>query len=493
MKKSFTITSILGLCVFFFSNFVDKPVKTFVISMVTEEPVLPSEPFAYSDITIPEHLVATAVDTIIGAEGDTIIVIGGEGEGGYSPGGVDPRALDFLEDDKATLGRVLFYDKKLSALENISCASCHHQSLSFTENKSFSEGISALTRRNSMHLNDLGWSNNEMFFWDMSESDLSTMIRLPLTDENEIGANMDDINIKLSTTIYYPDLFKKAFGTSTVDEERIVEALVHFISSMNTFNSRLDQESKNNFEGFTEQEMHGLEVFSTNCATCHTQGNHDPFGGGEILIDPMFEENILEFFPFIFNNMLPEDHDDHGAGEWNEAFDNLFKIPSLRNIELTGPYMHDGRFNTLEEVIDHYSDEVVSNEWSFLIPDDGFRFDENEKKALVAFMKTFTDESFLTDEKWSDPFLQSNSIPTLEFEDLVIKPNPMENRAIIEFNNDDAQLVSMNIYAPDGKLMQHKKTTESNFILDKENFIQGMYLIEMIMGDRRSTSKLMVR
>ena len=343
MNKSILLCACLLLCFFGLTNYVNAPFSSyFILTSVGKEPILPSEPYNYRDVEFPDHLLATdSIDT------------------GYESGGVDSSAFDFISDDAATLGRVLFYDKKLSAKENISCATCHDQSLSFTENKAVSEGVSTPTKRNSMHLNDMAWTNNKSFFWDMSQTNLHEMIRLPLTDENEIGVDINEIKFKLASTSYYPELFAKAYGDGFIDEHRIVDALVHFISSMNTFNSKFDQESKNQFAGFSSEEIHGLELFGEFCSTCHSQGNHSLFG--EILVSE--EVPLIEIMPFIFNNGLPEDPNDHGAGEWNEAFNNLFKIPTLRNIELTGPYMHDGRFETLEEVVDHYSDGVVNNEW----------------------------------------------------------------------------------------------------------------------------------
>lgn len=137
-----------------------------------------------------------------------------------------------------------------------------------------------------------------------------------------------------------------------------------------------------------------------NCSTCHSQGAHTFFGE-----DVFIDGNIVEIFPFFFNNGLEENEDDIGVGEWIPVFDHLFKVPSLRNIELTEPYMHDGQFTTLEEVLDHYSDGVIENEWTdFFIPSGGFQFSQGETTALLDFMKTFTDESFLIEVKWSDPF-----------------------------------------------------------------------------------------
>ena len=471
MKRNAFIFLSCCFLVIFLSNFKIKKTNSFVFSMLTEEPQLPETPYTYNDVVFPQHLLNP----------DTI-------ETGYESGGVDPRAFDDIENDVATLGRVLFYDQKLSALENISCASCHNQSLSFTENKSFSEGISAPTKRNSMHLNDMAWTNNKSFFWDMSETDLHEMIRLPLTDENEIGANMDEIAMKLSLTDYYPELFVKAFGDPLITEDRIVDGLVQFIMSMNTFNSKFDQEAAQGFSGFTIQEELGLQLFSENCTFCHNQGKH-----------AFFEEELgnfgtpLESFPFLFNNGLPADPDDAGAGEWNPGFENLFKIPSLRNIELTAPYMHDGRFDNLDDVINFYSEETEENEWSFgFIPPGGFQFSEVEKSSLKAFLKTLTDETFLTNPIWSDPFGETVNVPQNGFDNFVIKPNPLSDYSIIEFDNSLEKLTSISIYSSEGRLVKHDNFSSNTYRLNKSEFNTGMYLLEIIQGDKKQTQKLIV-
>lgn len=475
MKKSFAFFSIIAGLVLVLSSNTNK-ISTFVLMIVADTPTLPATPFEYSDIPFPDHIFNEE-------NSDTII--------GYRAGGrLDSLVFDFIEDDIATLGRVLFYDKKLSALEDISCGTCHIQELSFTETKRFSDGISSPTKRNSMHLNDLAWSNADGFSWIMKEDELSSMILLPLTDENEIGANIEDVRIKLDNTLYYPDLFTKAYGTSDITEEKIVDALVHFISSMTTFNSRFDQELKAGFTGFTENEQLGMEIFANKCATCHTQGAHS-FFGEEIFIDG----SIVEIFPFFFNNGLEADPNDIGVGEWLPGFENLFKVPSLRNIELTGPYMHDGQFTTLDEVIDHYSDGVVQNEWTeFFIPNDGFHFSQVEKTALRDFMNTFTDESFLTNEKWSDPFENSVSLgEQLKIESISLQPNPTTDRATISFNNENNELVAVSIYTQDGRLLKHDKIVTDSYSIEKADYPEGIYFINLLMGSRRATQKLIIQ
>ena len=470
MQKTISIAFLLGILVFGFSNFTSSPKSSFIMTVVNEEPVLPEIPFDYS-IIVPDHL----------ADPDTPPI-------GYSAGEIKSFDIDDLENDIVTLGRVLFYDEKLSAMENISCGTCHDQSLSFTENKPVSEGISSETLRNSMHLNDLGWSNNEHFAWDLRRENLSQMIELPLTDDNEIGANLWEISTKLEHSSYYPDLFEKAYGDRTVVVSRIIEAIKQFIASMHTFESKFDQEAASNFAGFNDQELEGLRLFQDNCSTCHNQGQHTVEGVPS-------SSNILDVFPFIFNNGLPADPDDKGVGEWQSDKDGLFKVPTLRNIELTAPYMHDGRFNNLDEVIEHYSENVEQNQWSRDIPDGGFKFNLEEKSALKAFMMTLTDDTFISSEKWSNPFQQQvlSADETTFFEDLVLRPNPMSDRAVIEFKNENHQLVSINVMTSDGRLMKHDNTTTSQYILEKDLFEPGLYYIQLIMDNAKSTQKLIVQ
>lgn len=469
MKKSILLFSILFLCLFLLSNTDFKASKTFVMTLVTEEPILPNEPFDYSNIPLPIHLFDT---------GESI---------GYEQGILDITSFDDITDEGATLGRVLFYDKKLSAVEDISCGTCHHQELSFTENKSFSEGVNSLTKRNSMHLNDLAWTNNEEFSWSMKELDLHNMIILPLTDENEIGANMEEIKVKLEATSYYPELFANAYKDGEITEDRIIDALVQFINSMTTFDSKFDKGVKSGFKNFTESEKDGLQLFADNCSACHVQGKHNFPGvvlnNGELDIA----------FPFIFTNGLPLIGDDIGAGEWNPQYEHLFKLPSLRNIELTGPYMHDGRFNTLEEVVDHYSDGIVGNDWSIVfLESTGFEFTENQKNAMVDFLKTLTDETFITNPKWSDPFAGAASTNQLEIESVALYPNPMVEKAMIKFSNPNNDLVSINILAQDGRLIKHDRITSNKYELNKGDFHHGIYYVQLLMGNRKSTQKLII-
>ena len=466
MNRTISIAMALFFAVLALSNFTLDKKTSFIMTVVNEEPVLPEIPYKYVVEEIPDYL----------ADPDTNPVP-------YYVSQVQTNTITSLDNDIATLGRVLFYDKKLSALENISCATCHDQSLSFAENKPVSDGIASLTQRNAMHLNDLGWSNSRRFSWDMEQTSLAEMIQLPLTDTNEIGANLWEIATKLEEVPYYKDLFAKAYGgEGYVTKTRIVDALDQFISSMNTFNSKFDQHAPTEFVNFTESEKKGMAIFQTSCTTCHTQGNTStsfsapaPTGAN--------------------NNGLPADEGDLGAGDWNDSYTDLFKLTTMRNIELTAPYMHDGRFNTLEEVIEHYSTGVEANEHTgFFLPDGGYDFTDQEKVDLLAFMKTLTDDTFISNPKWSNPFQATSSTNNvLQFEDLVLRPNPMSDRAIIEFKNDKNQLVSINILSSDGRLIKHDNTTASQYELEKSTFQSGMYYIELVRDDAKSVQKLIVQ
>ena len=467
MNRAITISIAFGFLVLALSNFSLDKKTSFIMTTLTEEPVLPEIPYVYTVEEIPGYL----------ADPDTNPVP-------YYVSEVQTTAITAVEDDIATLGRVLFYDKKLSAMENISCGTCHDQSLSFAENKALSDGIATNTQRNSMHLNDLGWSNSRRFSWDMEQTSLSEMIVLPLTDTNEIGANLWEIAIKLEDVPYYKDLFEKAYGEPYITNQRITEALEQFIVSMNTFNSKFDQHAPTEFQNFTESEKRGMALFQVSCTTCHTQGNTSTFGAA-----PAPDARN--------NNGLPADPEDIGGGDWDDRYDGLFKLTSMRNIELTAPYMHDGRFETLEEVIEHYSSEVVDNEHTSLgfIPSGGYDFTDQEKVDLLNFMKTLTDNTFISNPKWSDPFAESTSTTddVVQFEDLMLKPNPMSDRAVIEFKNDRSELVSINILSSDGRLLKHDSTTSNKYELEKSTFQTGIYYIQLIRDDAKSVQKLIVQ
>lgn len=293
------------------------------------------------------------------------------------------------------LGRVLFYDKKLSANYSVSCASCHQQQNGFSDPAQFSQGFAGeLTGRNSMGLTNSQFYARGHFFWDERADSLEGQVLEPIQNAVEMGLTLTAAVERVAEYAYYEELFIDAFGDPVVTSERIARALAQFVRSIVSTQSRYDLGEANDFADFTPQELLGQQLFNGRgrCVRCHAGPN---FVGTRV------ENNGLEF-PYV----------DEGVGAVTGRDRDLgkFKMSSLRNIEKTAPYMHDGRFATLEAVIDHYDRGVVDNPnlGGPLSDAAGFarqlNLSQAEKEGLIAFLRTLTDETTLTDAKWSDPF-----------------------------------------------------------------------------------------
>ena len=300
----------------------------------------------------------------------------------------------------AELGRVLFYDARLSHNNGIACASCHVQENGFSDPKQFSEGFEGgLTGRHSMGLSNAKFYAAEAFFWDERAATLEDQVLLPIQDAVEMGSRLDDLIQELQQTEYYPVLFRRAFGDNQVTSERMAESLAQFVRSMVSYNSKFDRARAAgplNSPGFnaqlTPRERRGHALFvGARCAQCHGTDAH--------VADTARN-----------NGLNPTNEGDDGAGN------GRFKVPSLRNIAVRDGFMHDGRFITLEEVVDFYSDGVQNNPNLDLrlrvngpnSPPLRGNFTPVEKDALVAFLNTLTDEEFLTSDIFSDPFVPLN-------------------------------------------------------------------------------------
>lgn len=310
-----------------------------------------------------------------------------------------------ITDNGATLGRVLFYDKKLSANNTVSCASCHQQENGFSDSAVLSVGFEGgLTGRNSMGLANARYYQNGRFFWDERANTLEDQVLMPIQDHIEMGMTLTELETKLAAESYYDVLFTAAFGDSDVTSNRISLALSQFIRSMVSYQSKYDaglaqtNNPQANFPNFTQSENLGKNLFFSNrtrCSDCH---DTNAFVGDQAR-----------------NNGLDAVFTDLGVGgvTGNNNDTGEFKVPSLRNIELTGPYMHDGRFATLGEVIDHYDDGVQNSQFldNRLRQGNGVRrlnLNAQERQALIDFLIALTDPSFITDEKFSDPFIDGN-------------------------------------------------------------------------------------
>ena len=310
---------------------------------------------------------------------------------------------------KATLGRVLFYDKMLSVDESTSCASCHHQELAFADNVKFSEGLKGrIGTRNSLPLgNTIGFVRyygtdlqvpSGQFSWDESQVSINDQSRAAIVSEIEMGHTMSALVDKVKDVDYYQVLFKKVYGTEGINETNLLDAVTEFVNSFSSREAPFDkavEQSGNILTSqslFSESEDNGRSLFNQNCGTCHDV-NHNAI--------------ILT----AANNGLDLVYEDKGMGAKtsNPIYNGVFKVPSLRNIELTGPYMHDGRFETLEEVVDHYSNGIRNHDNLHSSLKIGFQakkfnFSNTEKQDLVAYLKTLTDQEFITAVKYSDPF-----------------------------------------------------------------------------------------
>ena len=337
-------------------------------------PWLPAAPHAYSDarVPLPQHFLAAGPAGSVFSTDNT------------PPG--NPTT-----DAGATLGRVLFYDRRLSANDRVSCGSCHQQSRGFADSLRFSPGFAGeLTGRRGMALTNARFYDNGRFFWDERAATLEEQVLQPIQDSVEMGMTLDDAVLKVGLSTYYPALFQAAFGTPEVTSDRISRALAQFVRSMTSTESRFDQAFAGspvpNFAAvFTDKEQRGQQLFeSSGCAECHT--THAQVGN-----QPR-------------NNGLPGTIRDQGAGA------GRMKVPSLRNVAVRPPYMHDGRFGNLWSVVNFYNAGVQDTpDLDPLMrgPDGRVRrlnLTEEERDAMVAYLFTLTDPAFLTAEKFGDPF-----------------------------------------------------------------------------------------
>ncbi|HYG20812.1 MAG TPA: cytochrome c peroxidase [Ohtaekwangia sp.] len=312
--------------------------------------------------------------------------------------------LDYgqFNDHIPTLGRVLFYDPQLSVNNSVSCATCHKQVLAFSDNTALSKGFeNRLTTRNSMPIQNLAVSSFGIpasLFWDGRENNLRQMVMRPIVNHIEMGISDPEVLArKLSVVPYYRDLFKNAYGTEEVTSAGIAEGLSSFLASITSTNTKFD---RHNFQGekLTALEEKGKALFigTYDCNACHQVQNPSGY-----------------IFAGTFSNIgLEDNYADNGlentTGHRSDA--GKFKIPSLRNVMLTAPYMHDGRFSTLEAVMDHYSEGIEDHPnldprlRSATGEPLNMHIPEDDKTAIIAFLNTLTDTHMITDPKFSNPF-----------------------------------------------------------------------------------------
>ncbi|HEX8350781.1 MAG TPA: cytochrome c peroxidase [Hymenobacter sp.] len=309
-----------------------------------------------------------------------------------------------LTEEGVNLGRFLFYETKLSRDNSMSCGSCHQQSKAFTDGRARALGVDKQEHpRGAMSLANVLWETS--LNWDGAVATLEQQARIPIENTVELHQSLAEGVSKLQQTDLYPPLFRAAFGSKVITEDNVLKALAQFERTLISADSRFDRYNKGDRTALNQQELQGLNLFNThpvavtlpgaNCFHCHGA--------------PLFTARDF------FNNGLDATFTDLGrGGVTKQGFDNgKFRAPSLRNIALTAPYMHDGRFQTLEQVLDHYSDHVQLGSPNIdpnLLDGTNSPFSNQltltatQKKQVIAFLNTLTDSTFIKDSRFSDPF-----------------------------------------------------------------------------------------
>ncbi|MES2701507.1 MAG: cytochrome c peroxidase [Bacteroidota bacterium] len=289
-----------------------------------------------------------------------------------------------LSEHKVALGRRLFNDPLLSRDGTISCSSCHLQYTAFTHiDHNLSHGIEGrIGSRNSPALMNLAWSKS--FMWDGAITHLDEQAQVPITNPLEMDDTMEHVVARLQAAVGYPQAFATAFGDTIVTAKRLMEAMSQFMLTLVSANSKYDKVIAGEAI-FSERENHGYLLFKEHCATCHTE--------------PLFTNGAFEY-----NGLLPDPalNDIGRMKVTGKRSDSLkFKVPTLRNIEVTYPYMHDGRFRNLQMVLFHYNDDIKPNTLLSHKLNTSKRLSEQDKSDIILFLKTLTDEEFLRNKNFS--------------------------------------------------------------------------------------------
>jgi cytochrome c peroxidase len=339
------------------------------------------------------------------------------GRGSSSAGAADNTPDDNrITDEGATLGRVLFYDTRLSENETVSCATCHQQERGFSTAERLSTGLHGeSTARRSMGLANARFYSSGRFFWDERAASLEEQVLIPIQDPVEMGMDLAVLEDRLAQTAFYSHLFEEAFGSPDISSDRISKALAQFVRSMVSVGSKYDRALElgdgraPDPSSLTEQELLGQQLFESRDAAGGGERGGRGMGamGGMRGMGPNItcsecHTTTLQIADRARNNGLDASITDEAAGG------GRFKVPSLRNVAVRAPYMHDGRFETLRDVVEFYNTGVQRSrnlDRALMHASmHGLEFSDVEVDAIVAFLETLTDEGFLNDPKFSDPF-----------------------------------------------------------------------------------------
>ena len=291
-----------------------------------------------------------------------------------------------LTEEGFQLGRKLFYDGRLSKDGNFSCASCHQQFAAFaTFDHDFSHGFNdQFTTRNAPALQNLAWV--PLYHWDGGINHIEVQALSPLTAHNEMAENIDSVLQKLRADAAYKRMFKKAFGKEEINSQKMLKAIAQFVGTLVSADSKYDK-MKRGEAAFNASELHGYEVFKLNCEHCHKE--------------PLFTDNSFRNNGLAQNEFLKDSGRMRITGEPADSL--KFRVPTLRNVSVTQPYMHDGRFYSLGQVIDHYAKGIQQSATLDSSLRNGIELTKHEKYDLVLFLQTLTDSSFLKNKRFSQP------------------------------------------------------------------------------------------
>ena len=293
-----------------------------------------------------------------------------------------------LTQEGFALGRKLFFDPRLSRDSSTSCGTCHQQFAGFANlDHPLSHGINGLFgNRNSPGLSNLAWY--PAFFYDGGVNHIESQPINPITNPVEMDETLPRIVSKLSADANYRSLFKSAFGDEAVNSQRIFRALAQFMGAMVSSNSKYDHYVRGEAGGtLSPQELHGMQLFNDKCATCHQP--------------PLFTD-----FSYRNNGLSPDAIlKDSGRAHITGLPGDIrkFKVPSLRNVELSRPYMHDGRFITLDAAVEHYRTDIMVSPTLDPLLTSGIVMTDADKQDIISFLKTLTDMEFVKDKRFFEP------------------------------------------------------------------------------------------
>jgi cytochrome c peroxidase len=284
-----------------------------------------------------------------------------------------------LSNEGFEVGRSWFYDPILSKDSTVSCASCHLQFTAFAHvDHPTSHGVdSRVGKRNAPGLMNLAWA--PYFHWDGGVLDLNGQAVNPITHSDEMGSDLSTVMVKLNRQQDYRSSFYQVFGSKEIKLHHVLKALAQFTVSLVSCNSKYDQMKRKEVE-FSEQEKKGYALFLEHCNQCHKE--------------PLFSNFEFKANGIGVNTALVDSGRANITGKDKDAF--LFRVPTLRNVEYSFPYMHDGRFNKIKAVVEHYANPVF---WNFPVSSElakkKYTLSPDQQKDLISFLKTLTDKNFL--------------------------------------------------------------------------------------------------